>query len=866
MIDQPKYAKPVSDLYDNQYLYYIPHVDFQGTDNLKFSISCDGQQTDTVLLRVNVVFCPDNIILSDCVGEPIPSIWGIALRDSTTEIVHQFATVLAGDIDGCGKSEVIALNKNKESNTADKILVFDDQLKLKYTIQVADTVPCFRIMPFAMADVDRCGSAEIFVLTGHLGTAKLRCYKFDGTSWAENQSFNSEKITFQSIKWGGRTYYIEPDILIGDINADGIPEIFLYNKVFNSITGATIATLPEGSSLGSYRYLKGAIPGSDAEGATLMCFPVLADVDNCGELEIVVGNEVYKVDFHTGTADLVYLAPAGPDVKDGFTSVADIDGDGFLDVAVSYNDGKQSKAYIWSPYKGKMLKQPWLVSAAGGGDMREGEISRAFIGDVDACGLPEVAFSHHLGIRCYKYFPETSSFDTLWTQITTDFSGYAPLTMFDFNQDGKTEIVYKDEKHLRIMDGETGTNRAKFPCYSGTGSEYPIVVDFSGDGHAEILASGAKDSVSHETLNIRRFSSAIPDAWAPARRVWNQYSYNAVNINDDLTVPQYQTNAAALFSGGSCTNDGKIKPYNAFLQQQTTLDRYGCPAWVLPNMQWEREPEFVYEGNSLTLSGTVVNKGFLGLKMPIYVTIYKNNTTTPNIMRLDSINANLDPGENLDVSFTVSNLDSYSDISVIIIRLNDKIGDFPYQRVCSQSENAIFYLYKYTITGKVRGLPDNTDKTISYTFGNSIWQTTKTDSDSTYTIKDLLHGSSLEIVPSPQPGYYVEPAIRIVPYLIEDLYDQDFTYHSCHEVTISGDITLCLQETNILTGFPYGGTWESSNSAVATVENGAVTGVSLGTAEIWYKVEDGECSGNTMVIVTVNSIVKPSITISVEVD
>ncbi|MBK8737729.1 MAG: gliding motility-associated C-terminal domain-containing protein, partial [Saprospiraceae bacterium] len=58
-----------------------------------------------------------------------------------------------------------------------------------------------------------------------------------------------------------------------------------------------------------------------------------------------------------------------------------------------------------------------------------------------------------------------------------------------------------------------------------------------------------------------------PDSlpWAPARSVWNQYAYNPLQINDDLTVPRFQKNQATYMNG----------KYNNFYQQESLLDSNG---------------------------------------------------------------------------------------------------------------------------------------------------------------------------------------------------------------------------------------------------------------------------------------------------
>jgi uncharacterized protein YjdB len=67
--------------------------------------------------------------------------------------------------------------------------------------------------------------------------------------------------------------------------------------------------------------------------------------------------------------------------------------------------------------------------------------------------------------------------------------------------------------------------------------------------------------------------------------------------------------------------------------------------------------------------------------------------------------------------------------------------------------------------------------------------------------------------------------------------------------TISGDQSLCIADTNTYTisGNSTAGTWESSDAAVASVDGvGLVTGLTAGTADIWYIVTGtGGCGDDT---------------------
>jgi hypothetical protein len=70
----------------------------------------------------------------------------------------------------------------------------------------------------------------------------------------------------------------------------------------------------------------------------------------------------------------------------------------------------------------------------------------------------------------------------------------------------------------------------------------------------------------------------------------------------------------------------------------------------------------------------------------------------------------------------------------------------------------------------------------------------------------------------------------------------------------NGNATLCVGGTQDMDTTSNGGTWSSSNTAVATVDSqGIVTAVGGGTATISYSVTDNGCTGSATSSVTVNT-------------
>ena len=192
------------------------------------------------------------------------------------------------------------------------------------------------------------------------------------------------------------------------------------------------------------------------------------------------------------------------------------------------------------------------------------------------------------------------------------------VRLFDFNGDGQSEIVYRDEKYIYIINGTNGTIFTQQPCVSRTNREYPVVADVDADGNTELCVtcrtvdffperwnygsnrSGYDDvddanfcSLDNaEFSQVRVFRSGA-EPWVPARRVWNQHGYFNVNVNDDLTIPRVQQKHHLVFSSNVCTV-GANRPLNSFLNQSPFLNSLGCPKYA--------SPDLAYVPNSLTVN------------------------------------------------------------------------------------------------------------------------------------------------------------------------------------------------------------------------------------------------------------------------
>lgn len=329
----------------------------------------------------------------------------------------------------------------------------------------------------AIADLDRDGIPEIVVKNG----TKLTIYNNKGQVKKE---FNTPSLAASG--WSSDAYH--PNIV--DLDADGIPEIVINNKVFN--------------------YEKGLILDNLASGQT----QANADINGDGYLEIIglqgvtdrQGNLLYR--FKTKTGSQITLK---------FLAVGDVLGSSKPQIIGVYGD----QIYIFDAQTGLEIASYDAPSSAGGSPV---------IADFDGDGVADIGLA-----RTYNYVALRGDGSVIWSTPIRDGSGGTGSTVFDFDNDGKLEAVHFDEQNIRVYDAATGIERIKIPNYAITAHEYPVVVDADADGHADIILGG-------NGQGIRMISGKNRD-WANTRNIWNQYSYHVTNINDDLTVPKHEVNS-----------------------------------------------------------------------------------------------------------------------------------------------------------------------------------------------------------------------------------------------------------------------------------------------------------------------------------
>ena len=388
---------------------------------------------------------------------------------------------------------------------------------------------------------------------------------------------------------------------IGDLDQDGNPEVLVGWTILDGKTGAVKKELDPASSFG-------------------VKLTGLSDLDGDGKLDITDGQRAYRAD---GTV-LWDLRNGVDAIPFGYHGVGDFDKDGKPEVVVISSSGPHTLSVIHhnaaSPTGVDLIRK--------GIDINNGTSTATYCGaaseygggpptvaDFDGDGFPDVGAAGAVG---YGVFSGKSLMDAaipntgvqLWFKTTHDCSSAVTgSSVFDFNGDGKAEVIYSDEYHLWMYDGQTGTNLIPSTCNTtGTLWEYPLVADVDNDGEADIIVASNAYGITcpddgSKQSGIRVFGSKT-GSWVRTRRVWNEHTYHITNIGEDGKVPAVEP--------ANWTQPG----LNDYRQNRQPGSQFGAPDAVVSIEPLCGAPVY-------TLLATVRNLGEVPLPAGVKVGFYE---------------------------------------------------------------------------------------------------------------------------------------------------------------------------------------------------------------------------------------------------
>lgn len=288
---------------------------------------------------------------------------------------------------------------------------------------------------------------------------------------------------------------------LADLDQDGDAEIHVGHVAW-SHAGAHLWTGSRSS---------GGSPGS------------AADVDPASPgMELVVGRVLYAADGR-----VLWEAETPPE---GATAVGDFDGDLEPEILLVAHEPLGDAAVTVLDRHGTVVGVPIPLGARA----EYGPI----LADLDGDGAPEAVVIRLVvppapTVHAFKW--ESGRLVPFWETGV----GRGPIspTAFDFDGDGRSEVVLADELGVVILDGLTGAERARLPNASVTQGEIAVVADIEGDGITEVFSPACGNTVVPPDPALLAFECASS---CVARAAWNQSAYRIGNVGDDGSIPRFE--------------------------------------------------------------------------------------------------------------------------------------------------------------------------------------------------------------------------------------------------------------------------------------------------------------------------------------
>ncbi|NUO51580.1 MAG: hypothetical protein HOV80_22215, partial [Polyangiaceae bacterium] len=297
-----------------------------------------------------------------------------------------------------------------------------------------------------------------------------------------------------SLGWAGPS--------IHDLDNDGSPEILREGAVWTA-DGTMVTTGP----------VNWASYGSGL-------FPVVANLDADADIELTNGQFIWEWAGGVWVQDGAFpgASPSAP----GHVAVADLGAFGVGPADDAELAVVRSSTVMVYALDGTFAMPPVAVPGAGGGGpptisdfdgdglTEVGVAGQAYytVYDIDCGPTPRPGGMCNLGPCDFVAGTCPANGYILWSKSTQDISSNVTgSSIFDFEADGVSEVVYGDECFVRVYNGQTGDVLFSQYRSSCTWYENPIIADTDGNFRADLVTPSNKacapdgQGIACQTLN-----------------------------------------------------------------------------------------------------------------------------------------------------------------------------------------------------------------------------------------------------------------------------------------------------------------------------------------------------------------------------
>jgi CARDB/FG-GAP-like repeat len=464
----------------------------------------------------------------------------------------------------------------------------------------------------AAADLDGSGAIKIVALRQSNG---LEAFNADGSLfWQAKQA---DGVTNYTGSFNSGT------VAIADLDHDGKAEIVVGGVVFDHTGKLVFGAGNEHAGENATNY--GAVS-------------IVADVDDSGNMEVLTGRIAFQYpspspalwNCVTDAAHCGY--PATP--NDGYTAISDLDNNGTPELIVVAN----GKIRVQNARTGQKITDEHPLPGSGKG-------GPPTVADFDGDGHMDISSANgdHYNVFGFEPSPSPHIVDK-WSQPTQDLSSNVTgSSVFDFEGDGKAEVVYGDECYFRVYRGSDGFVLYQSPSSSATIHEYPVLVDVDGDNRTEVVVvsndanhvSGSVTCPGYTGTDAPRHGVFVyrdaNNKWVRTRKLWNEHPYHIVNVASDGKIPHPETDSWKSFNN-----------YRVSAQ--------GAGVFNAPDLAVDIEVSTASCPDAITLRAHVKNLGSLGVAAGVSVDFYLGTDATGTLIQSAVTTQALLPGESQDVT------------------------------------------------------------------------------------------------------------------------------------------------------------------------------------------------------------------------